>query len=142
MVKFEGFLVAIISLNLLIGLLKQPALAAPHRLLINHAASIDLSHPGIHTHENKILFAIGKLDLQTRDLRNLKLRAHCLLPTWTPQYGSIENWNTIVSDQHEVTVAVPSQFVDFVTTAKKLAPKKLNQYYSKDQYSLELDWDD
>jgi mRNA-degrading endonuclease toxin of MazEF toxin-antitoxin module len=50
--------------------------------------------------------------------------------------------DTIVSDQHEVTVAVPSQFVDFVTTAKKLAPKQLNQYYSKEQYSLELYWDD
>ncbi|MBV8885668.1 MAG: hypothetical protein JO235_16960, partial [Chroococcidiopsidaceae cyanobacterium CP_BM_RX_35] len=137
----QGFLVAIVGINLLTGLVKQSALAAHHHLIVKPAASVDLSHPGIHTHENRITFATGKFDLQTRDLRNLKLQAHCLLPTWTLEHGSIENWATSVTNPHKVTVAVPSQFADFVTTAKNLAPNNFNQYYSKNPYFLELNWD-
>ena len=89
----------------------RPAAAAPswHYGVIWGADWVDLDHPGIHTHQNKVAFNLKRLAM--RSPTRIQVRPHCEYWTWTPPYGSIENW-TVYGSGDDAIVLVPSRFVD------------------------------
>ena len=111
----------------------RPALADSwHYGVVWGADWVDLDHPGIHTHQNKVAFNIRRLYM--RNPSNIHVIPHCELWTWTPHYGSIENWTVQGSGSYAV-VLVPSRFVDalyFEATGP--------EYYQSWPYYAEVWW--
>jgi hypothetical protein len=127
------------------------------------AARVDISHLGVHTHANLVLF---QLSLQEAAIlqgsSHVRVVAHCRLPTnkasmppgfqWLahdygaiPTYGPIDGspgWS--VSDvfakngKKFVKVSVPSRFANWVASQ----PSALRlRYQNRRNYSLEIRWE-
>ena len=75
-----------VLLLLCVGIACPVAAQTPHQVTVSRATVVSLSHLGIHTHADYLLFSTGPLDVLqiSRDpihFPGLKLRAFCRLPT-------------------------------------------------------------
>ena len=157
------------ALLLLLGLLPVAAqTSAPDHFVIPRASRLDLSHTGIHTHANFILFDTGALDLaalQREPARypHLTIRAetrldtdHAALPPELTMPGDppLDNpygpmgggrgkpaWGVTLLAQngrHLVKVSVPTRFANWLALQ---TPAKRTRYLDPRQYRLEVLWD-
>lgn len=158
------------ALLLLLSLLMVPAEAQtpmPGHFVISRAARLDLSHTGIHTHANFILFDTGTHDIAAmqRDpthYPHLTIRAQSLLntdhaalppdltmpgdPPLDNPYGPIggghgkPGWSVALLSQngrHWAKVSVPTRFANWLALQPKARRKR---YLDPRQYRLEARW--
>ena len=101
------------------------------------ASSVDISHTGIHTHENYVKYDLSRLRIGSGWI--ISATPHCDYITWVPQWGSIENWITTLNG-NTVYVGVPSRFADWVAGMWWWWPDRAWRYSNVSSYSLEIWW--
>ena len=158
--------------GLLLGIVGGMALAGavqcdPKAVVIPHAARVDLSHVGMHTHENFVRFDTGTLDvaamrqdaaryphLTVRGSSRLPTDHAALPPEWASPgdapldnpYGPIQGqgkrpgWEVTAGQEggkNWVKVIVPTRFANWVA----LQPEKVRRrYLDPRSYSLRVRW--
>ena len=160
--------------GLLLGILAGLALTGqaggiPQEVVIPYAARVDLSHVGLHTHENFVRSDTGALDvaamrqdavryprLTVRGGARLPTDRAALPPEWASPgdapldnpYGPIQGqgkrpgWGTVAGhegDKNWVKVIAPTRLANWVA----LQPEKVRRRYSDPRsYSLRVRWGD
>ncbi len=148
-----------------------PAVAqAPHKTVISHASRVVLSHTGIHTHANYLLFDTGALDLLAlqRDpahYPNLTYKAHSSLPTdhaalppdlaafsspgdppLENPYGGIDGapgksgWTPLPGHQNGKNIVTVMVPTRFANWLAAQPPARRKQYTQPKRYTLVITW--
>lgn len=111
-----------------------PAAAGMAHVWLTRATTVDLSHLGLHTHRNVILFDLRGLHIP----RGVPLRVvvHCQYETARPFFEPIESYLTKY-DNASVVVVVPTRFADLVAL---VSPIVGSVYLRPDSYYCEVAW--
>ncbi len=139
----------------------------PRRVVVPAASRVDISHLGVHTHADLLLFPLSAQSVAALQggpqFRAVRVVAHCRLPTdqaalppgfgWlTKDAGPIPTSGAIDGDpgwsisplfqeggRDFVKVSVPTRFANWVAGQPPAVQKR---YRNRQSYSLEITWEE